>query len=199
MELRSRFGMLTFSQIYCCWCVLLYQFCAPPALFLGVCTVSTIICLDKYHLCCHWSSQCCIFLLLCPIHTSSSHKNGDFTPSNLKSHFWERRQIYGTAGIFWLSSQHLFPPISPVILWLLSEKFSLSHYQKCILGGILLFSDFKSGQSFANRVLWRECTSHIKTTSSNTQEKTLHMDITRWSIPNQIDYILWSQRWWSSI
>ena len=28
---------------------------------------------------------------------------------------------------------------------------------------------------------------------------TLHMDITRWSIQNQIDYILCSQRWRSSI
>ena len=27
-----------------------------------------------------------------------------------------------------------------------------------------------------------------------TQEKTLHMEITRWSIPTQIDYILSSQR-----
>ena len=28
---------------------------------------------------------------------------------------------------------------------------------------------------------------------------TLHMDITRWSVPNQIDYILCKQRWRSSI
>ena len=71
--------------------------------------------------------------------------------------------------------------ILPVILWLLSEKFSLSHYQKGILGGILLFSDFKSGQSFANRILWRECTGHIKLPLPTTQEKTLYLDITRWS------------------
>ena len=32
-----------------------------------------------------------------------------------------------------------------------------------------------------------------------TQEMTLYMDLTRWSIPNQIDYILCSQRWGSSI
>ena len=32
-----------------------------------------------------------------------------------------------------------------------------------------------------------------------TQEKTLHMDITRWSTRNKIDYILCSQRWRSSI
>ena len=32
-----------------------------------------------------------------------------------------------------------------------------------------------------------------------TREMTLHMDITRWPIPNQIDYILCSQRWRRSI
>ena len=37
------------------------------------------------------------------------------------------------------------------------------------------------------------------TSSSNTQEKTLHMDITRWPTPNQTDYILCSQRWRSCI
>ena len=39
----------------------------------------------------------------------------------------------------------------------------------------------------ANRVLPRECTGHSKhplhTREDTTQEKTLHMDITRWSIP----------------
>ena len=33
------------------------------------------------------------------------------------------------------------------------------------------------------RVLPRECTSHSKHSLPTTQEKTLHMDITRWSIP----------------
>ena len=51
----------------------------------------------------------------------------------------------------------------------------------------------------ANRVLPREGTGHRKHPLPTTQEKTLHMDITRWSIPNQIDYILCSQRWRSSI
>ena len=46
----------------------------------------------------------------------------------------------------------------------------------------------------ANRVLPRECTGHIKQPLPTTQEKTLHMDITRWSTPNQIYYILCSQR-----
>ena len=35
----------------------------------------------------------------------------------------------------------------------------------------------------ANRVLQRECTGHSKHPLPTTQEKTLHMDITRWSSP----------------
>ena len=35
----------------------------------------------------------------------------------------------------------------------------------------------------ANRVLPRKCTGHSKHPLSTTQEKTLHMDITRWSTP----------------
>ena len=35
----------------------------------------------------------------------------------------------------------------------------------------------------ANRVLPRKCTSHSKHPLPTTQEKTLHMDITRWSTP----------------
>ena len=50
-----------------------------------------------------------------------------------------------------------------------------------------------------NRVLSREHTGHSKHPRPTTQEKTLHMDITRWSNRNQIDYILCSQRWRSSI
>ena len=45
----------------------------------------------------------------------------------------------------------------------------------------------KWSRSEANRVLPRECTGHSKhplhTREDTTQEKTLHMDITRWSIP----------------
>ena len=39
-----------------------------------------------------------------------------------------------------------------------------------------------------------KCTGHRKHPLPTTQEKTLHMDITRWSKPNHIDYILCSQR-----
>ena len=48
-------------------------------------------------------------------------------------------------------------------------------------------------------VMPRECTGHSKHPLPTTQEKTLQMDITRWSVQNQIDYILCSQRWRSSI
>ena len=41
----------------------------------------------------------------------------------------------------------------------------------------------KRSRSKANRVLPRECTSHSKNPLPKTQEKTLHMDITRWSTP----------------
>ena len=50
----------------------------------------------------------------------------------------------------------------------------------------------------ANRVLPRERTGHSKHFLPTTQETTLHMDITRWSIPKS-DYILCSQRWRRSI
>ena len=51
----------------------------------------------------------------------------------------------------------------------------------------------------ANRVLPRERTGHSKHPLPTTQEKTLHVDITRWPTLNQFDYILCSQRWRSSV
>ena len=57
----------------------------------------------------------------------------------------------------------------------------------------------KQSRAKANRVLPREPTGHSKFPIPTTQEKTLHMDITRWSINNQVDYILHSQRWRNSI
>ena len=50
----------------------------------------------------------------------------------------------------------------------------------------------------ANRGLPRDCTGHSKHPLPTTKEKTLYMDITRWSSPKS-DYILCSQRWKSSI
>ena len=41
----------------------------------------------------------------------------------------------------------------------------------------------QAGQT-ANRVLPRECTGHSKHPMPTPQEKTLHMDITKWSILN---------------
>ena len=51
----------------------------------------------------------------------------------------------------------------------------------------------------ANRVLWREHSGHSKHALLKTQETTLNMDITRWSILKSDEYILWSWRWRSSI
>ena len=51
----------------------------------------------------------------------------------------------------------------------------------------------------ADRVLPRERTGHSKHTLPATQDKVLHMDLTRWPTLNQIDYIICSQRWRSSI
>ena len=50
-----------------------------------------------------------------------------------------------------------------------------------------------------NRVLPREHDSHNKHPLQTTQEKTLHMDITRWSIPKSDWWYFCSQRWRSSI
>ena len=44
-------------------------------------------------------------------------------------------------------------------------------------------------QSKVNRVLLRECPGHSKHLLPTTQEKTLHMDITRWSTPKS-DWLL---------
>ena len=51
----------------------------------------------------------------------------------------------------------------------------------------------------ANKVLPRDCTGHSKHLLPTTWAMTLHMDITDGQYWNQIDYILCSQRWRSSI
>ena len=43
--------------------------------------------------------------------------------------------------------------------------------------------DYKNEAGQRLTVLLRECTGHSKHPLPKTQEKTLHMDITRWSIP----------------
>ena len=50
-----------------------------------------------------------------------------------------------------------------------------------------------------NRVLSRKCTGHSKHPLPTTQEKTLHMDITRWSTLKSDWLYSFSQRWRSSI
>ena len=57
----------------------------------------------------------------------------------------------------------------------------------------------KWSRSKPNRILTREHTSHSKHPLPTTQEKTLHIDIIRWSTAKSIDYILCSQRWRSSV
>ena len=51
----------------------------------------------------------------------------------------------------------------------------------------------------ANRVLPRERTGHSKHPLPRTQEKTIHMDVTRWSTPKSDWLNFCSQRWRSSI
>ena len=51
----------------------------------------------------------------------------------------------------------------------------------------------------ANRILPRECNGHSKHPLLSTQEKTLHMDITRWSTLKSGWLYICSQRWRSSI
>ena len=54
-------------------------------------------------------------------------------------------------------------------------------------------------QGEVNRVLPRERTGHSKHPLPTTQEKTLHMTSPDGQHQNQIDYILCSQRWRSSV
>ena len=53
-------------------------------------------------------------------------------------------------------------------------------------------------QAKANRVLSREHAGHSKHSFPTIQEMTVHINITRWSIPKS-DYVLCRQRWRSSI
>ena len=57
----------------------------------------------------------------------------------------------------------------------------------------------KWSRTKANRVLPRECADHSKHPLPTTQEMTLHIEITRWSILKLDWYILCSWRWRSSI
>ena len=52
-----------------------------------------------------------------------------------------------------------------------------------VTGAFGLGAQNEAGRAKANRVLPRERTGHSKHPLPTTQEKTLHMDITRWSTP----------------
>ena len=54
----------------------------------------------------------------------------------------------------------------------------------------------KAGQRLTE--FYQENAGHSKHPLPTPQAITLHMDITKWSIQNQTDYILCSQRWRSS-
>ena len=58
--------------------------------------------------------------------------------------------------------------------------------------------EYKMNQGKGNKVLSREHTGHSKHRFPTAQNTTLHMDITRWSIPKSA-CILCSRRWRSSI
>ena len=65
--------------------------------------------------------------------------------------------------------------------------------------GLGIQTESRAKLCHTNTVTPREHIGHSKHPFPTTQEKTPHMHITRWSILNQIDYIICSQRWRSSI
>ena len=73
--------------------------------------------------------------------------------------------------------QPSYPRSSPSL-----ECKSRKSTDTCMNRQICLWST-KRSRAKANRVLPRECTGHSKHPLPTTQEKTLHMDITRWSTP----------------
>ena len=79
-----------------------------------------------------------------------------------------------------------------LITWHLSV--SLASCFECLL--VFTFPPFLEK---SNRVVPRECTGHSKHLLPTTQEKTLHITSPDGQHRNQIDYILCSQRWKSSI
>ena len=87
----------------------------------------------------------------------------------------------------------LLPSIFPSIR-VFSNEFALHRSNRQVWSW-----STKRSRAKANRDLPRECTGHSKHPLPITQEKTLHMDITRWSTLKSDWLILCSQRWRSSI
>ena len=113
-----------------------------------------------------------------------------------------------------LSSQWSHPAISPSIVPFssgpqslpASESFPMS--QRFTWGGqstgvsalaSFLPKNIEWSRARTNRVLPRKCTDHSKHPLPTTQEKILHMDITRWSTPKSDWLYSCSPRWRSSI
>ena len=114
-----------------------------------------------------------------------------------------------------------------MVLWRPTRPFKLTPQKRCLFHYRRLeCKTRKSRNTWGNRHIWpwnvewsrvkdykvlpRECTGHSKHPLPTTQEKILHMDITRWSNPILYyiilydyiiitDYILCSQRWRSFI
>ena len=85
--------------------------------------------------------------------------------------------------------QPSYPRSSPSL-----ECKSRKSTDTCVNRQICLWST-KRSRAKANRVLPRECTGHSKHPLPTTQEMTLHMDITRWSmLKSDWLYSLWTKR-----
>ena len=116
---------------------------------------------------------------------------------------------HSTTYIYWLPPQHLLPTSFlivqfllgyHVVLWRPTRPFRTNtpkrgpfHYRGLGCKSRKLRNTWGNRQIWpcntelsrakANRVLPRECTGHSKHPLPTTQEKTLYMDITRWSTP----------------
>ena len=82
------------------------------------------------------------------------------------------------------------------IIWDWNAKVGSQEIPR-VTGKFVLGVQNEAGQRLT--VFPRECTGHSKHPLPTTQEKTLHTDITRWSILKSDWYILCSRRWRSSI
>ena len=80
--------------------------------------------------------------------------------------------------------------ITPQLTQIRTDKLSTLNELQKLLGDINWIRpslgiawNMEWSRAKTNRVLWRKCTDHSKHPLPTTKEKTLHMDITRWSTP----------------